>query len=345
MAPNAASRPLPAPWSTQVIEALPLAPVWFGVGVAAAVLAVYFGVEFVSGDVAQALEGDQHLTMHFRITLINALMLGFLPTAQVYLSRWTHLHLDQLRPLLGAPTELRHDPLTTPARRAAGMVGCVTLMALFLVIPNPTLPLTRRYWIFEHAWDWVLLAPIGWLAGRLMYAMTRDSLYFSRLATRIEQIDLLDSSPLLPFVSQGLKSAMLVVILLSLFMGLVGVLVISPAASVITTLAMVGVATLALLLPVRGAHLRIRDAKRAKLDAVRTQIRAAESAAMRPDADGVRAAARLPGLLALEGRIREVREWPFDTPSLARFALYVTLGVGSWLGAAAVERLLDLVLA
>jgi hypothetical protein len=132
---------------------------------------------------------------------------------------------------------------------------------------------------------------------------------------------------------------------LLLFMGLVGVLVISPVASAITLLLMVGVATQALLLPVRGVHRRIREEKRAKLAALRGQIRVAADDATGSDAEGVRAATRLPRLLALESRIREVREWPFDTPSLARFALDVTLGVGSWLDAAAVERLLDLVLA
>jgi len=59
----------------------------------------------------------------------------------------------------------------------------------------------------------------------------------------------------------------------------------------------------------------------------------------------VRASAELPGLLALETRIAAVREWPLDASTLLRVGLYVTLGIGSWLGAAAVERLLDRVLA
>ncbi len=46
----------------------------------------------------------------------------------------------------------------------------------------------------------------------------------------------------------------------------------------------------------------------------------------------------------LDARLESVREWPFDAPSLVRFALYVALGLGSWLGAAAVERLLDFIL-
>ena len=34
----------------------------------------------------------------------------------------------------------------------------------------------------------------------------------------------------------------------------------------------------------------------------------------------------------------------FDVPSLSRFGLYVALGLGYWLGAAAVERMLDMAL-
>ena len=39
-----------------------------------------------------------------------------------------------------------------------------------------------------------------------------------------------------------------------------------------------------------------------------------------------------------------MREWPFDLPTLARFALYVGIGLSSWLGAALVERFLDRVI-
>ncbi len=53
---------------------------------------------------------------------------------------------------------------------------------------------------------------------------------------------------------------------------------------------------------------------------------------------------RLGKMRLLDARLESVREWPFDAPSLVRFALYVALGLGSWLGAAAVERLLDFIL-
>jgi hypothetical protein len=35
---------------------------------------------------------------------------------------------------------------------------------------------------------------------------------------------------------------------------------------------------------------------------------------------------------------------PFDTPTLVRFALFLLIPLGSWLGGAVVERVVDLVL-
>ena len=48
-------------------------------------------------------------------------------------------------------------------------------------------------------------------------------------------------------------------------------------------------------------------------------------------------------LAAYETRIASIATWPFDLSTLVRFALYVALGLGSWLGAAVVERFVDAV--
>jgi hypothetical protein len=100
-------------------------------------------------------------------------------------------------------------------------------------------------------------------------------------------------------------------------------------------------ATAALVLPVRGVHRSIRRAKQAELDWVRRAIRADLAALRAPEAKrSGEAAARLPALLDAEARVQSVREWPFDLSTLVRFTLYVMVGIGSWLGAALVERLL-----
>ena len=46
--------------------------------------------------------------------------------------------------------------------------------------------------------------------------------------------------------------------------------------------------------------------------------------------------------LAMEQRLQSVGEWPFDAGSYGRVVLYIFLGFGSWIGAALVERGLEL---
>ena len=50
---------------------------------------------------------------------------------------------------------------------------------------------------------------------------------------------------------------------------------------------------------------------------------------------------RLPGLLAWEGRVEAVSEWPIDAATLRRPGIFVLLPLGSWIGGALVERLVD----
>ena len=150
-------------------------------------------------------------------------------------------------------------------------------------------------------------------------------------------MDLLDLAPLFPFVRQGLRSALITVLAVSLVMAHLGSAFIPTTGLYLTAAVLLAVATSSMLLPVRGVHQRIRDEKRAKLAELRDAIRAGERRALTENQE----ADNLPGLLALEARIAAVREWPFDTPSLVRFFLYVALGLGSWIGGASVERLLD----
>jgi hypothetical protein len=52
----------------------------------------------------------------------------------------------------------------------------------------------------------------------------------------------------------------------------------------------------------------------------------------------------LAGLLVYKNEIEQVSTWAFNTPTVLRFALYVSLGLSSWLGTAFVERWLGTLL-
>ncbi|MCZ6783588.1 MAG: hypothetical protein O7G30_09800, partial [Proteobacteria bacterium] len=55
----------------------------------------------------------------------------------------------------------------------------------------------------------------------------------------------------------------------------------------------------------------------------------------------LRVQGHLSDLLAYRAYVESLREWPFDTSTLVRFALYTLIPVGSWLGGALVERVVD----
>jgi hypothetical protein len=113
----------------------------------------------------------------------------------------------------------------------------------------------------------------------------------------------------------------------------------APALSLGVAL-VVGMASAAFLLPVRGAHRRIREEKRAELARVRAAIGESRDRALAAD-NADRSGGRLADLVAYEQRIAGAGEWPFGVSTVVRFALYTAIGLGSWSGAALVERLLE----
>ncbi len=333
------------PGISRLFEAAPMPPVAVGAAISAGLLAAFFAVEWATGQIESVLAGTakDHIPLHFRVNAVNSVLLGFLPTALYYLERWRRINHAELQPLLRSPVPLRQP--SAALSHGAGVATAVALLYGFLVAPyGMELFGSPDYWVFEHFWDWVTLPVLGWLTGRFAYTLVYDSITLSRMANRLDSIDLLDPRPLAPFVRQGLRAALLVVVYLS-----VGAVHVGNAIVELTTLGasalFLALASAALLVPVWGAHRRIREQKARELAALRSRI-ARDRAALEREGEGAARAARdLPALLALEARIASVREWPFDASSLMRFGFYVAVGLGSWLGAAAVERLLDLWLA
>lgn len=336
-------QPAAAPWSSRVLEATPLPSVWVGVVLAALLLGAFFGFEIASGRLSAWLAEDDTTRVARGISVLLVLLV-YVPTAQLYLARWTRAALQTLRPVLRGDPEYE-DVYRLRSSKLVGLAGAALFTGLFLLAPAGVESYAQRdYWTLENALPWLVLPVFGWLTARFGYALVFDARFVSRLASELRRIDLLDMQPLAPFAQQGLRGAFLVLLLVGVgAAGLVGQTPVLGTA-LLTAVALLSIGVAALLLPVTGLRQRVRAEKRSQLRALRAGLDA-DRAAVLARADGAdAAAARLPGLLALEARIEAVREWPFDLPSLLRFALYVALGLGSWLGAAGVERLLDLVL-
>lgn len=183
------------------------------------------------------------------------------------------------------------------------------------------------------------------VANAFLFAVMADTLYDNltsrgadeRIAAAIPLDDLLDRSMVEPFARQGLRRAFYWAggssIASLLFLELAEVWALVPIIGITCSCA-----TLAFLSPALAIRGRVAERKQSELERVRSAILLTKEHALA--GAGTPGAAELPGLLAWEARLGEVREWPYDFDSRLRFGGLLALAVGSWLGGALVERVL-----
>lgn len=264
------------------------------------------------------------------------IMLGYLPVAIYYLDRWTNEHFEQIARRF--PIDRNTELFPRGLINGVGVAGSVAMCYLFMGLPEPVLELVMPWRLpGEFLLPFVGLLFLGWFNFRFMFLLVWTALAISRTARGIVRIDLFDTSIVKPFAQQGVRSSLLAIISLSISANLW----LDPNSPVVATattvLLLVVAAVLALFLPTWGIHLRLKAQKQLELDRLRKAISSRRDPASRSVDD----AQQLRADLALERRLIEISEWPFDAGAYGRVALYVTLGLGSWVGAALVEQLLD----
>jgi hypothetical protein len=283
----------------------------------------------------------------WRLEIVFALILGYVFACGSWIVRSVRRDLDALAPALAIePSELAAEragiglfsPSLLLAAGGAGIAAGVAINAVVnAILPPGSAALDDRLWRFARD------VTIWTLAVRLIAVVIGSSLRVSRLSERAARIDLLDLRGLAPLTRIGLRSALAFALAASMIVAMAGDA--QTLAVTFVTVAIVGaVGALALLLPVRGAHRAIRAAKDRELLAVRAAIVRARDAALAGRPEAADAATRLGGLLALEARIADVDEWPFDVGTLVRFVAFLALPLGSWVAGALVERLVSRVL-
>ncbi len=337
----------PQPWTQRLFGAVALSPIWIGLALAAAYLVAWVAYFTLFATEAWPTVFDRPLWRPggWWEVGVRALLVGYTPALSAFGRRGATLALDDLRPALDASdaqfAELRERVTAMDARRLrlAGAVGAAWMLAFFVLRPAPwghSEELSDRPWFI---WDGAWLALIGWLVCRALVNALRVARAFSRLGSRSIRLDLLDLRSLAPLTRFGLRTVLLWVVwfsLMALFWVGPGPGNPSNAAGLVPLFA---VAVAALVIPVHGVHRRIRDAKRAELERVRAELLRERDRLLEPP--GAQADARLANLVAYQALIERVREWPFDPSALLRFGLYLMIGIGSWLGAALVERGVD----
>jgi hypothetical protein len=226
--------------------------------------------------------------------------------------------------------------------RVAGMVGASIAL---VVLETTGEPLLGRVGVFAdpELFEWLVLVPLlFFLLARAAFntAMGTGELNRSTIHPRSLGVDLLDLRPVYAQGRIGLRMALVWVVgstISSLY-------VFEPrvASSVLSFLvAGAAVAIFALLFPARRLHRAIRAAKLREMDRLRDELRRVRDEVVQHQVDQ---SGRLADLLGYWSYLENLREWPFDNPTLTRFLLYLLIPLGSWLGGALVERLVSILL-
>ena len=345
------------PWSFRFAEATRAPLLLVGLGVALAYLCFFVLFHNATGGLDGLRIEDRPLWLHrYGATAFSyALLFGYLIIVVSHFLRFASARLRDLRPVLTLNSS-EIEEFDAGLRRVkrwqlrligAVGVGLVTVMDMWLfggVAPDSR-PQPWVWWMaFFLAQDFV----VAWMACRFALIGFVVAHRFSELGGRHAVIDLFDLQAIRPFTQLGLRLALLILISFAIMV---------PTMSVFFTVADVGlvvaygggmmlgipliVATVLLLLPLRGVHRAIVRAKVSALERVRAEVGQEHEAVLASDQERkTLATQRLPGLLAHEARLERVREWPLDFPSFLRFALYVLIPLGSWVAAAFVERAL-----
>ncbi|MBW2271434.1 MAG: hypothetical protein JRH16_23010 [Deltaproteobacteria bacterium] len=265
-------------------------------------------------------------TPFFWLDILNGVVFAYVPTATWLLRRGRLRDLRALRPVLRCDDagweQLAQRTVSVSPRRllASALVGVAILAALPVVLQVARMSAT------------------GLLIGHTLVTELAGIAAFAEIGARRIEIDLFDLRRLAPFARTGLRSAFAWVLASSL----VSLFWLGPGAGHANTVIVFGILALVsggFYFTIRGVHQSICEAKREALDGLTQGIRRAGAVLQRGASRGD--APALADLVAYHGFLERVPEWPLSAPSLVRGALIAALGVGSWLGGALVERLID----
>ncbi|MDB4951007.1 MAG: hypothetical protein JWM27_3656 [Gemmatimonadetes bacterium] len=241
--------------------------IWLGT--AGALLAALLAVQTLLGRIPVGPNGSWK---DLRIAVVHCLLMAYFPAATASVLQRTARTLDALRPRLPW-SDAEHGEVRSGLVRLASP-GLYLLVAIGLLgaIVGPSLTEPGRTvlawwqpasWSPEVWWHRVPGLGIGVWFGVFTHVLLASSARLSRISAQVK-IDLFDLSPLVPFTQQGLNNGLLAVGPLAMY-GLISVdFGLTPMLGVVFASALVLVSA-ALLLPVRGAHLRIVAAKKAEL--------------------------------------------------------------------------------
>ncbi len=162
---------------------------------------------------------------------------------------------------------------------------------------------------------------------------------FAQAARRFARIELLDLESVAPFSRRALRTVLVLMLYMTLA-ALQAILDPNPAGAINQVIFTSVLAVAIFLIPLIPLQRRIYLAKQSEIARIRADIRRENKARIA----GEEGRTPLADLIAYKQEIERVSTWAFNTPTVLRFGFYVSLGIGSWVGAAVVERWLGTLL-
>ena len=328
------------PWTLSAFNALPGNPVSIGVIFTIALLIVFFAGRLLADGGSNSDPGD------LRVAITQILITGYCATAYAYLLMSAQKSTQDLSSAAGDLPNYEFF-----AERAGKHPWWLLLLigaSAYLIIgmpvtnvttPDPVNPWAWQAWTYDIFWHRVTTVFfVGWMAC-FCYVIVTESARLSRMSEKIPSLDLLNLHPYRPLVRQGLINALLVIGMASV-LSLLGVesryfAVLAGLWVMFIVLAWIG-----MMLPLRGIRGMIKTVKKQELQWCRDNLMRSRDSMKSGSADKPTIAE----IIAYQNVVENIRNWPFDSPTLIRFTLYLMIPLGSWLGGALVERGLDFIL-
>ena len=233
---------------------------------------------------------------------------------------------------------LSHDKILRSRRYGAlGVLISAGVVEVIHISSGPSVDPTAP-WIQLHPGSATiaLVLLLGWFIGRL-------PVYSPWPLPQQAEVDLLDLEDIYAIGRSGLHGALYIFVLLSLgsLFYLDPSLGTGPWGFLYVFSIGVVLALRSLLRPALRVRRLIRTVKREELGQLKERVRQARDDALTGDASRQ---GRLTDLVTYKTQVESTREWSFDSSTLLRFGLYLLIPVGSMVGGALVERIVDLAL-
>ena len=327
-----------SPWLIRLFDGVrfPL----FALGMSAA-LASFVFIEMLAITLYPNMSGDywmwgDEISLDLATDIVFSILFGYLVAVPYFLHKKAVRDFLNLRPTLSCDDN-KYDSWLVRVRNTA-RISLYVAAALSTAVGYLNF-LDQGRWMGGEQMKTFLHT---FVLFRTLAIMLLSAYLFAVIAHRFADIKLLNLERVTPFSQHALRGVLVLMLLIAI-LSLLGTTMpfLKFENEVIFVLAMPIITAAAIfLIPLYPLHRRIVAAKRTELERVQADIHRENEARIAGNENW----ARLSGLIAYKQEVGRVSTWAFNTPTVLRFSLYVSLGIGSWLGAALVERWLGTLL-